>query len=406
MDRPNNLIINNSFQAKSNFSGNQLDSILRFIIEKKFKLIKIDDIENKELSFYQIELFDNKKNLLDIDYFEENKKFYYIKKESEYFYIDKDDLTKLFYYDEKSKTNKIIICSEDDEFQKEEKKDDSPEEEMEKHDRMENQLLNESEEVFIDEIKLNLISDKTISFYGKNNNIPQKYLQGYKTKEKNNYLLSYGNDINIKSNKGKYHYIMDNYFIKFTSIKELYDNIYKNSEKEINLDDFKSKVIFKNFDFIPKNKIILFEFKNEIYEEKNLIQHVKRYQSLAKLVTKEKDIYHIIILTKCILENEILNYIDNNKSLIDELNKFAIICLDDQSEIYGEAISISFSDESQKSSKSSKTYEDDESKLNLQYFLDYMKKNLDKINDSLNDLKISTKIIIEKLSNNNILNFI
>ena len=67
MDRPNNLIINNSFQAKSNFSGNQLDSILRFIIEKKFKLIKIDDIENKELSFYQIELFDNKKNLLDID---------------------------------------------------------------------------------------------------------------------------------------------------------------------------------------------------------------------------------------------------------------------------------------------------------------------------------------------------
>ena len=107
---------------------------------------------------------------------------------------------------------------------------------------------------------------------------------------------------------------MDNYYIKFTSIKELYDNIYKNSEKEINLDDFKSKVIFKNFDFIYKNKIILFEFKNEIYEEKNLIQHVKRYQSLAKLVTKEKDIYHIIILTKCILENEILNYIDNDKS--------------------------------------------------------------------------------------------
>ena len=245
MDRPNNLIINNSIQAKSNFSGNQLDSILRFIIEKKFKFIKIDDIENKELSFYQIELFDNKKNLLDIDYFEENKKFYFIKKESEYFYIDKDDLTKLFYYDEKSKTNKIIICSEDDEFQKEEKKDDSPEEEMEKHDRMENQLLNESEEVFIDEIKLNLISDKTISFYGKNNNIHQKYLQGYKTKEKNNYLLSYGNDINIKSNKVKYHYIMDNYYIKFTSIKELYDNIYKNSEKEINLDDFKSKVIKK-----------------------------------------------------------------------------------------------------------------------------------------------------------------
>ena len=162
-----------------------------------------------------------------------------------------------------------------------------------------------------------------------------------------------------------------------------------------------NRKLSKNFDFIYKNKIILFEFKNEIYEEKNLIQHVKRYQSLAKLVTKEKDIYHIIILTKCILENEILNYIDNNKSLIDELNKFAIICLDDQSEIYGDAISIFFSEESQKSSKSSKTSEDDESKINLQYFLDYMKKNLDKINDSLNDLKKSTKIIIEQLNNNN-----
>ena len=64
MNNTKNLKINNSIQANSNFSDNQLESILRFSIEKKFKLIKIDNIENKELSFYQIELFDSKKNLL------------------------------------------------------------------------------------------------------------------------------------------------------------------------------------------------------------------------------------------------------------------------------------------------------------------------------------------------------
>ena len=405
-------------------SDNQFENNLGLKIKTKLQLSKIDNVENKEFRFYQMELFDNEKNLIDIDDFEENRNFYYIKKESKYFYIDKDDLSKLYFYDEESKINKIIGGYEEsqitnseyttkfylteDESKKEEKKEDSTGKKIKVDDKMDDQLSPESKETFLDEIKLNLISDKTISFYGKNNNISQNYLQGYcvkgklLSKGKKPYLLGFGKEINVKSKEGKYHYIMDNYYIKLTSIKGQYDGAYKNPEKSIDLKVFKSRIIWNNFDDIPKNEIILFEFKNGIGGEKKVIQQAKRYQSTAKFILEGKKFYHIIILAKSSLGDAISNYLDKNKSILDNFGNFAIICLDDQSKIFGEEISMTISpiDESQKSSKSSKNTKsskkskspksfEEETKLTLQYILNYMKK----LDESINEMKESIKTI-------------
>ena len=405
-------------------SDNQFENNLGLKIKTKLQLSKIYNVENKEFRFYQMELFDNEKNLIDIDDFEENRNFYYIKKESKYFYIDKDDLSKLYFYDEESKINKIIGGYEEsqitnseyttkfylteDESKKEEKKEDSTEKKIKVDDKMDDQLSPESKETFLDEIKLNLISDKTISFYGKNNNISQNYLQGYcvkgklLSKGKKPYLLGFGKEINVKSKEGKYHYIMDNYYIKLTSIKGQYDGAYKNPEKSIDLKVFKSRIIWNNFDDIPKNEIILFEFKNGIGGEKKVIQQAKRYQSTAKFILEGKKFYHIIILAKSSLGDSISNYLDKNKNVLDKFGKFAIICLDDQSKIFGEEISMTISpiDESKNSSKGSKSSKsskkskspksfEEETKLTLQYLLNYMKK----LDESINEMKESIKTI-------------
>ena len=405
-------------------SDSQFENDLGLKIKTRLKLSKIDNVENKEFRFYQMELFDNEKNLIDIDDFEENRNFYYIKKESKYFYIDNDDLSKLYFYDEESKINKIIGGYEEsqitnseyttkfylteDESKKEEKKEDSTGKKIKVDDKMDDQLYPESKETFLDEIKLNLISDKTISFYGKNNNISQNYLQGYcvkgklLSKGKKPYLLGFGKEINVKSKEGKYHYIMDNYYIKLTSIKGQYDGAYKNPEKSIDLKVFKSRIIWNNFDNIPKNEIILFEFKNGIGGEKKVIQQAKRYQSTAKFILEGKKFYHIIILAKSSLGDSISNYLDKNKNVLDKFGKFAIICLDDQSKIFGEEISMTISpiDESKNSSKGSKSSKsskkskspksfEEETKLTLQYLLNYMKK----LDESINEMKESIKTI-------------
>ena len=412
-------------------SDSQFENDLGLKIKTRLKLSKIDNVENKEFRFYQMELFDNEKNLLVIDDFAENRNLYYIKKESKYFYIDKEDLSKLYFYDEESKINKIIRGYEEsqitnseyttkfylteDESKKEEKKVDSAENKIkEDDDIIEGQLSPESQETFLDEIKLNLISDKTISFYGKNNNISQNYLQGYcvkgklLSKRKKPYLLGFGREINVKSKEGKYHYNMDDYYIKLTSIKGQYDGAYTNPETSIDLKDFKSRVISQNFDTIPINEKILFEFKNGIGGEKKVIKQAKRYQSTAKFILEGKKFYHIIILAKSSLGDAISNYLDKNKSILDNFGNFAIICLDDQSKIFGEEISMTISpiDESQKSSKSSKNTKsskkyksrksfEEETKLTLQYILNYMKK----LDESINELKESNKNIKAQLSN-------
>lgn len=140
---------------------------------------------------------------------------------------------------------------------------------------------------FINDIRFNLISEKTISFIGKNDNIPKDilkdcYVKGRLISKGNTpYLLSFGRDLDIKEGQGKFHYKLKKYYIKLTSIKGQYDGAYKNS-LDIKLSDFNCLTIYSNFQNIPKDKFILFEFKNGKGGEKKVIEQAKNYQKTAE----------------------------------------------------------------------------------------------------------------------------
>lgn len=191
---------------------------------------------------------------------------------------------------------------------------------------------------FINDIRFNLISEKTISFIGKNDNIPKDilkdcYVKGRLISKGNTpYLLSFGRDLDIKEGQGKFHYKLKKYYIKLTSIKGQYDGAYKNS-LDIKLSDFNCLTIYSNFQNIPKDKFILFEFKNGKGGEKKVIEQAKNYQKTAEFFLKEKELYHIIILHKKELANAISQFIKKNDYIICNLKNFAILCMNDKNEI-------------------------------------------------------------------------
>ena len=104
-------IINNNFnitengmtseEGKSKITDGQLEANLRDILVKKFGLCetgieKLD--QNKEFVFYCMELFDQKKKLIQSKNFESKQgTYYYIKNNSEYFVIKSDDFSNLYY---------------------------------------------------------------------------------------------------------------------------------------------------------------------------------------------------------------------------------------------------------------------------------------------------------------------
>ena len=248
-----------SEEGKSKLTDGQLEANLRDILVKKFGLCKIgiEKLEqNKEFVFYCMELFDQKKKLIQSKNFESKQgTYYYIKNNSEYFIIKSDDFSNLYYHDKEHKMNKKISGFKEDQIKnnaytkfylyedkpQQKEKNDVVEENEIISNKKQGDLSQELKDIFLDDIKFNLISEKTISFYGENNNISQDYLQGYSAKGK---LLSI------------FHYSVNNYYIKLSSIKGQYDGAYK-SDKEINIDDFKSTIIFSNPNIIPKDTIIL-----------------------------------------------------------------------------------------------------------------------------------------------------
>lgn len=194
--------------GKSKLTDGQLENNLRTILEKKFDLSKIDKKElsdNKEFRFYCLELFDKEKKLIRSKNFEEDETFYYIKEDEEYFFIKADDFSKLYYSNNKKNENKIIKGFKEDQIRTSEYTkfyitEDKPEEKNSDNSvknkykmnnkNEEEELSREFQDTFIDDIKFNLISDKTFNVYGKNNNISEDYFQGYCSKGK---LLSKGN---------------------------------------------------------------------------------------------------------------------------------------------------------------------------------------------------------------------
>ena len=98
----------------------------------------------------------------------------------------------------------------------------------------------ENEELFLNEIKFNLIAKETISFIGENNNISEKllddcYVKGkLLCKENKLFALCFGRDKEFKIGPGTIHYPMKKYYIKLRTIKGEFDGIYT-SQKDFNL---------------------------------------------------------------------------------------------------------------------------------------------------------------------------
>lgn len=263
---------------------------------------------NKEFRFYQMDLFlSQTKELIYSQYYNDWEDYFCIKRETkneneilkEWFLIYHDDLSKLYYYDFKSKRGVIVKGAKEDQKT-------SPETTKFYLTNGEEQDPQNFQETFINELKFDLISSQTISFIGDNNNIPTDILKPYYIKGNlistgnNPYLLIFGKkkDINNKI-EGKFHFSMKNYYIKLTSIKGQFDAAYK-SDSEITLDEFKCNIIYNNFQTIPKNRIILFEFKNGKNGEKKMFKQVIDYQRNANFLFENEEAFFLIIIIKTI----------------------------------------------------------------------------------------------------------
>ena len=411
-----------SEEGKSKLTDGQLEANLRDILVKKFGLCKIsiEKLEqNKEFVFYCMELFDQKKKLIQSKNFESKQgTYYYIKNNSEYFIIKSDDFSNLYYHDKEHKMNKKISGFKEDQIKnnaytkfylyedkpQQKEKNDVVEENEIISNKKQGDLSQELKDIFIDDIKFNLISEKTISFYGENNNISQDYLQGYSAKGKllsignNPYILGFGKENNYHSSEGVFHYSVNNYYIKLSSIKGQYDGAYK-SDKEINIDDFKSTIIFSNPKIIPKDTIILFEFKNGKGGAKKVIEQAINYRKTAKFILKNKIYFHIIIIAKKVLGKALKEIIDNNKSPIKEFDNFAIICLDDKPEICMEKFKITSENESKKDSNKSKNSKKstDDMKATLQSFQETFKIEIQEL--IINSIKTLEERLTKKIEN-------
>ena len=160
-------------QTQSMLSDKNFEISIREKISKKLPICRYQDKnteQGKEFILFFMELFDAKTKELLCSYYFFDKKFYDLKTGKESFFINRKDLSKLYYYNYKTKINKIIFWFEEEQQTKD----------MTKFYFTENQKNNnnsgENEELFLNDIKFNLISKETISFIGENNYISENLL--------------------------------------------------------------------------------------------------------------------------------------------------------------------------------------------------------------------------------------
>lgn len=375
-----------------------LETFFNFSLPKDEKLRK-----NEEFHYFQMDLFNQKnKELIDSSCFGDDEPYFYIKLDkkelTEYFIIRNDDFSKLFFYNTKNEKEEIRALEESHEISNETTKFFfSGKEES-----------NVENEMFFDDIKLDLISNKTISFIGKNNDIPEDILKNYYVKGRlisrgtSPYFLSFGRDIENKRGEGKFHYPMKSYYAKLTSNKGQFDAAYISSS-EIFLDSFKCEIIYQNFKSIPKDCAILFEFENGKTGEKKVITQANKYQNNAKFILKNADFYHIIIIKTTALGDALRNYIDKNKTQISMLKNFAVLCLNDIPKICGTKLeikdevltktisenqSLNISDNSSKKKSKSSSINSD--------LMITIQNNFDKMNKEISSLKNYIKSLVVK----------
>ena len=321
-------------------SGKNFEINLRSVLEKHFKLEKLTEKnldKNKEFILYKMELFDRvNNNLVKTENFYSGDKYSYIQANNEYFFIVNKNLQNLYYYDSKiSKKEKFKGIEENQLLS-----NDSTKFFVDSDENNKNSINDDKSEdnSFFDDIKFNLISKNTISFYGNNNNIPQNYFDNYfvkakvLSKGKHPYAICFGNVKDVKSSTGKIHYPAKNYYVKLTVIKGQFDGAYS-CQNNINLSEFGTDIIYKTFDIIPNKIRILFEFKSGEGGEEKVISQAVSYQNNANILFNNEEFYHIIIVGSSKLGRELKNKIN----LIKEKNliNFAILCLNDKLIICG-----------------------------------------------------------------------
>ena len=380
--------ISNSIEIESTTNNDveendqQFEHYLRKSLKENLSLEEIPKEklkENQEFQACKMKLYNTKrKKLISTKPHYCDKKYYWINDGEKYFIIKKGDFSTLYYCDYKTKEYKIIRgieesqqndaklilrknenvpepkieqkddkliqpknCDKTDLVPKNEEKEESKliKEEDKTADKKEPTKEDLEEDMFLHEIKLNLLSKNTVSVIGENNNIPTDIFERYyveailMTKRNDEpYALYLGKGKDNNPDNGNIHFIMDNYYVKFTVIKGQYDGAFINPTK-INLESFGCKIVCNTFDEIKENSNVLFEFKNGKGGEKKVISQAKRYQESAKIIFGENSFYHIIIVRE-----NLGNILAKRMNKLQKFKNFALLKLDNTQKIFGKPL--------------------------------------------------------------------
>ena len=380
--------ISNSIEIESTTNNDveendqQFEHYLRKSLKENLSLEEIPKEklkENQEFQACKMKLYNTKeKKLISTKPYYCDKKYYWINDGEKYFIIKKGDFSTLYYCDYKTKEYKIIRgieesqqndaklilrknenvpepkteqkddkliqpknCDKKDLVPKNEEKEESKliKEEDKTADKKEPTKEDLEEDMFLHEIKLNLLSKNTVSVVGENNNIPPDIFERYyveailMTKRNDEpYALYLGKGKDNNPDNGNIHFIMDNYYVKFTVIKGQYDGAYINPTK-INLKSFGCKIVCNTFDEIKENSNVLFEFKNGKGGEKKVISQAKRYQESAKIIFGENSFYHIIIVRE-----NLGDILAKRMNKLQKFKNFALLKLDNTQKIFGKPL--------------------------------------------------------------------
>ena len=338
----NNIDINEKEESLKTNASQKQDKNFEIIVRKALEInlpitiIKERDLDkNKEFTLYKMELFSRRTHtLIKSEGFLPDKKYYYLKNDDEFFILSKKNFLKMIHYNSKTKEKEIIEGFEDTQ----QLSNESPKLYIKNtEEKTPPSNLAENNPEFFDDIQLNLLSEKTINFIGKNNNIPKDILKNCyiraKLLSKGNspYAICFGKEKEVQPTTGKVHFPMEEYYSKFSIIKGQFDGAYSNSKK-IELTSFFCKIIFSTFNEIPQNKQILFEMKNGDIGETRVINQAIRYQENAKTILNNTDFYHIIIIRSKYLGEALEKKITQIKE--KNLNNFAILCMENNLKLF------------------------------------------------------------------------
>ena len=403
---------------------------VRRVLKEYFNLKEHDNemiSSNKEFVFYKMDLFNyDDKELITSEYFDKKSPYFCIirkvddaktneilkegetKKDfEEYFIINNNDLSTLYYKNTLNNMEDTARGIEESNYTS----GDATKFFFIQDDEKNSKDINET---FIDTIKFNLLSSQTISLFGENNKIPEDILKNYYakgqlfSKGKIPHMLSFVKYNECSGIEGKFHYPMKPYYIKLTSMKGQIDAAFI-SNSEINLVDFNCTKIYNNFETIPENSTILFEFKNGKSGDRKVITQAFKYQMNAKYILKNKTFYHIIIINTKELGNALENYIKENIDQIKKLINFAVLCLYSSNKICGKELESNTKNilnqktklqnkSKKKSNKDSKVSTDIETRMsNMEAKIDNMEKRMEKRMDKMESDIVSIKTMLLEL---------